>query len=69
VADFIANHDTVRFMVRWSLLPLVGVSWVAVHFGLWVILGLMLLLLSLMCATVVVALKSLWQRERSFSNE
>jgi len=69
VADFIASHDTVRFMVRWSLLPLVGVSWVAVHFGLWVILGLMLLLLSLMCATVVVAVKSLWQRERSFSNE
>ena len=24
VADFIANHDTIRFMVRWSLLPLVG---------------------------------------------
>ena len=31
VADFIANHGTVRFMVRWSLLPLVGVSWVAIN--------------------------------------
>jgi hypothetical protein len=69
VADFIANHDIVRLVVRWSLLPVVGVSWVAVHFGLWVIFGVMVLLLGLMGATMVVALKSLWQRERSFSNE
>jgi hypothetical protein len=59
VADFITNHDNLRVMVRWSLLPLVGVSWMALHFGPWVILGLMLLLLGMIWATVVVALKSL----------
>jgi len=31
VAEFIANHDTLRPVVRWSLLPLVGVSWVTLH--------------------------------------
>jgi hypothetical protein len=59
VADFIANHDSLRLMVRYSLLPVVGVSWMALHFGPWVILGLMLLLLGMIWATVVVALKSL----------
>jgi hypothetical protein len=29
VADFIAEHDILKFMVRISLLPIVGVSWVA----------------------------------------
>ena len=33
VADFIANHDTVRLMIRWSLLPLVGVSWMSLNIG------------------------------------
>jgi hypothetical protein len=33
MADFIADHDTVRTMVRWSLLPLVGLSWMAINMG------------------------------------
>ena len=33
VADFIAQHDMLRTVVRWSLLPLVGVSYSALHFG------------------------------------
>jgi hypothetical protein len=44
VANFIANHDTIRFMVRWSLLPLVGVSWVAINIGSVLTLIFMLLL-------------------------
>ena len=44
VADFIARHDTARSVVRWSLLPLVGVSWMASNFGLGVTLVLMGLL-------------------------
>jgi hypothetical protein len=44
VADFIASHDTVRFMVRWSLLPVVGVSWVAINIGSVFTLIFMLLL-------------------------
>jgi len=34
MADFIANHDMLRMMVRWSLLPLVGLSWMLIHFGI-----------------------------------
>jgi hypothetical protein len=33
MADFIAKHDTLRMMVRWSLLPLVGLSWILLHLG------------------------------------
>jgi len=33
VADFIRDHDTVRLMVRWSLLPVVGLSWMTLQVG------------------------------------
>jgi len=33
IADFIAKHDNLRTMVRISLLPVVGMSWVALTFG------------------------------------
>jgi hypothetical protein len=33
VADFIADHETVRMVIRWSLLPLIGLSWMLLHFG------------------------------------
>lgn len=33
VADFIRDHDTARLMARWSLLPVVGLSWVALQIG------------------------------------
>ncbi|MBW2604981.1 MAG: cadherin-like domain-containing protein [Deltaproteobacteria bacterium] len=32
-ADIISRHDTLRMMVRWSLAPLIGVSWMLLHFG------------------------------------
>ena len=47
VANFIAIHDTLRAVVRWSLLPMVGVSWMALQFGLGVTLALLVLLVSL----------------------
>jgi len=31
--EFIASHDPLRLMVRWSLLPLVGGTWIALHSG------------------------------------
>ena len=43
-ADFIAGHDILRMFVRVSLLPLVGMSWVALNFGPAFTLFLMLLL-------------------------
>jgi hypothetical protein len=33
MADFIAKHDTLRTVVRASLLPVVGVSWIALKIG------------------------------------
>ena len=45
VADFIANHDILRMMVRWSLMPLIGLSWMLLHLGVAPTL-LMLLLMS-----------------------
>jgi len=33
MADFIAEHDTLRTMVRCSLVPLLGISWLLLHFG------------------------------------
>jgi hypothetical protein len=34
LADFITKHNTLRAVVRWGLLPFVGVSWMALHLGL-----------------------------------
>ncbi len=33
MADFIAGHDTLRAMVRYSLIPLFGLSWLLLHSG------------------------------------
>lgn len=33
VADFITKHADIRQLVRWSLLPLVGISWIALKVG------------------------------------
>jgi hypothetical protein len=41
-ADFIAKHGSIRAIVRLSLLPLVGMSWVALKMGLFVATGLIL---------------------------
>ena len=48
MADFIARHDTLRMMVRWSLAPLIGVSWMLLHLGFLPIL----LLLFLLCSAI-----------------
>lgn len=50
MADLIARHDIVQTVVRWSLLPLVGVSWMALNFGPWVTLAVVILLICLICA-------------------
>lgn len=43
IGDFIARHDSLRAMVRISLLPVVGVSWIALRLGPSSIIALMLL--------------------------
>jgi hypothetical protein len=48
IAEFITGHDTLRIMVRWSLLPLVGLSWMLFHFGVVFTLLLLFLMSSFM---------------------
>jgi chitinase len=33
VAEVIADHDILRAIVRWSLIPLIGLSWMLLHMG------------------------------------
>jgi len=63
VAEFIANHVTLRTVVRWSLSPLVAVSWVALKFDPVTTLAFMLLFLPLIISTTVV-LRRIRQREK-----
>ena len=52
-ADFIANHDSLKMLVRWSLLPLLGISWVALNFGFFSTISMIILLLSLVVSIIV----------------
>ena len=46
IADFIRDHGSLRTMVRWTLLPLVGFSWLSLHVGMaFALLGLVMVLL------------------------
>jgi hypothetical protein len=57
VADFIASHDNLRVMVRWSLLPVVGVSWMTLNIGLSATLVFIGLLICFMGAGATIALR------------
>ena len=46
IADFIIEHDSLRAMVRISLLPVVGMSWVALKIGPLSTVALMLIFIS-----------------------
>jgi hypothetical protein len=52
VADFIARHDNLRTLVRLSLLPVVGASWVSLKIGPGYSLALVLLLSSAFLSVV-----------------
>jgi hypothetical protein len=43
IADFIAKHDRLKAMVRLSLLPVVGLSWLALKFGPGATMALMII--------------------------
>ena len=57
MADFIANHDTLRAIFRWSLLPLVLMSWAALRMGPVATLALMALLTALIGVVGVMLVK------------
>ena len=65
VADFNAKLDTLRAAVRWGLMPVVGVSWMAQHLGPWATLSLVVLLLGLTGATAVVVLRRMRLRRQA----
>jgi len=46
IANFIANHDSLRTIVRVSLLPVVGVSWIALKMGFVATMALMFFLVA-----------------------
>ena len=54
IADFIAEHDSLRTMVRWGLAPVVGLSWVALNHGTFAALAMMLSLLLLLSGSGVI---------------
>ena len=44
IANLISQHETLKVLVRWILLPVVGLSWMALNIGLTFTLGIMLIL-------------------------
>jgi hypothetical protein len=52
IANFIAKHDGLRAMVRISLLPVVGLSWIALKIGPVSTAALMLIFISLIIGPV-----------------
>jgi hypothetical protein len=63
VADFIARHDNLQVVVRWSLLPLVSMSWMALHLGLTTTMALTLMLLFLISASTIVLIRKMGLQE------
>lgn len=57
IADFIAAHSGLKVLVRWSLLPIVGLSWAAIKIGPIPVLILMLVLITLSAKIVFVIRK------------
>ncbi len=58
IAKYIAAHNSLRAIVRWSLLPLIGVSWMVLKLG--PVPALMLIIL--MSALGVIAFKGLYRK-------
>ena len=57
LAAFISRHEILRVAVRWGLLPLMGVSWMALYLGILPTLVLLILLVVILGSSAVVLLK------------
>lgn len=49
IADLVANHDAIRLVMQWNLLPAVGMSWISLKIGLIPTMGSMFLILIFIC--------------------
>jgi hypothetical protein len=55
LADFIAEHQNLRRVVRWGLLPVIGLGWITLQIGFWPTLaGFMLLLVGMISCSGVI---------------
>jgi hypothetical protein len=55
LADFIAVHQNLRRVVRWGLLPVIGLGWITLQIGFWPTLaGFMLLLVGMISCSGVI---------------
>jgi|MudIll2142460700_1097286.scaffolds.fasta_scaffold50600_1 hypothetical protein len=52
IANFISQHDALKMLVRWILLPVVGLSWMALNIGPIFTLGIILVLTVLLFKVV-----------------
>jgi YVTN family beta-propeller protein len=59
VAGFLREHNTLRAVVRWGLVPIGAMSWVALRLDMMTTLVIMVLLLVLGGATIFVAMRKL----------
>ena len=60
IVRFIANHDILRALLRWSLTPMIGISWMALNFGLIPSIFFILLMLIFINISVVVLFRRIW---------
>jgi len=58
MADFIAEHDSLKSIVRIGLAPLVGFSFLAIHYGMMVALTVLLSVLTLIIGGISFAIKT-----------
>jgi hypothetical protein len=63
MADCISRHDNLRAVVRIGLLPVVGMSWMALKFGPAATLGFLLLFFALMSAAGLIFLRKTHLRQ------
>jgi len=59
IADFISGHESLRMIVRWSLLPLVGMSWCLLRFGFFPTTLFLVLILPLISVSLILVSSSL----------
>ena len=58
LADFIARHDILRLMVRWGLIPIVGLSWFSLNAP--ATLAIALIVLLLISPAIILSIKKKW---------